>query len=30
VYAAFSYMAAQANGDFGSAPGAFAKDGTGD
>jgi hypothetical protein len=26
VYAAFSYMAAQANGDFGSAPGAFAKD----
>ncbi|KQX96519.1 aminopeptidase [Rhodanobacter sp. Root480] len=28
VYAAFSYMAAQADGDFGSAPGAFAKDGT--
>ena len=27
VYAAFSYMAAQAQGDFGSAPGAFAKDG---
>jgi len=27
VYAAFSYMAAQANGDFGSAPGAFAHDG---
>ena len=27
VYAAFSYMAAQANGNFGSAPGAFAKDG---
>jgi hypothetical protein len=27
VYAAFSYMAAQADGDFGSAPGAFAKDG---
>jgi hypothetical protein len=27
VYAAFSYMAAQANGDFGSAPGAFANDG---
>ncbi|WEN16096.1 M20/M25/M40 family metallo-hydrolase [Rhodanobacter sp. AS-Z3] len=26
VYAAFSYMAAQANGDFGSAPGAFAND----
>ncbi|EIL90044.1 aminopeptidase [Rhodanobacter fulvus Jip2] len=26
VYAAFSYMAAQADGDFGSAPGAFAKD----
>jgi Zn-dependent M28 family amino/carboxypeptidase len=25
VYAAFVYMAAQANGDFGSAPGAFAK-----
>ena len=30
VYAAFSYMAAQADGDFGSAPGAFAKDGTGE
>jgi hypothetical protein len=30
VYAAFSYMAAQANGDFGSAPGAFANDGAGD
>ncbi|WP_243047948.1 M20/M25/M40 family metallo-hydrolase [Dyella sp. RRB7] len=30
VYAAFSYMAAQANGDFGSAPGAFAKDGAED
>ncbi len=30
VYAAFSYMAAQANGDFGSAPGAFAHDGAGD
>lgn len=30
VYAAFSYMAAQANGDFGSAPGAFAEDGAGD
>jgi hypothetical protein len=27
VYAVFSYMAAQANGDFGSAPGAFAHDG---
>ncbi|WP_109123756.1 M20/M25/M40 family metallo-hydrolase [Dyella sp. C11] len=27
VYAAFSYMAAQADGDFGSAPGAFANDG---
>lgn len=27
VYAAFSYMAAQADGDFGSAPGAFAEDG---
>jgi hypothetical protein len=27
VYAAFSYMAAQADGDFGSAPGAFASDG---
>ncbi|GAA0887765.1 M20/M25/M40 family metallo-hydrolase [Rhodanobacter soli] len=30
VYAAFSYMAAQANGDFGSAPGAFAQDGAGE
>jgi hypothetical protein len=30
VYAAFSYMAAQADGDFGSAPGAFAGDGTGE
>jgi len=30
VYAAFSYMAAQANGDFGSAAGAFAKDGAGE
>ncbi|HEX7814555.1 M20/M25/M40 family metallo-hydrolase [Dyella sp.] len=30
VYAAFSYMAAQAQGDFGSAPGAFAKDGAED
>ena len=29
VYAAFAYMAAQADGDFGSAPGAFAKDGAG-
>ncbi|RDS82542.1 M20/M25/M40 family metallo-hydrolase [Dyella psychrodurans] len=27
VYAVFSYMAAQADGDFGSAPGAFAHDG---
>ncbi|MEO7052666.1 MAG: M20/M25/M40 family metallo-hydrolase, partial [Rhodanobacter sp.] len=27
VYATFSYMAAQADGDFGSAPGAFAGDG---
>lgn len=27
VYAAFSYLAAQADGDFGSAPGAFARDG---
>jgi hypothetical protein len=27
VYAVFTYMAAQADGDFGSAPGAFAKDG---
>ena len=26
VYAAYAYMAAQADGDFGSAPGAFAKD----
>lgn len=30
VYAAFSYMAAQAKGDFGSAPGAFAQDGAGE
>ncbi len=30
VYAAFSYMAAQANGDFGSAAGAFANDGAED
>jgi len=30
VYAAFSYMAAQADGDFGSAPGAFARDGAGE
>ncbi|CAM5583909.1 M20/M25/M40 family metallo-hydrolase [Rhodanobacter lindaniclasticus] len=30
VYAAWVYMAAQAEGDFGSAPGAFAKDGTGE
>ncbi len=30
VYAAFSYMAAQAKGDFGSALGAFAKDGAGE
>lgn len=30
VYAVFSYMAAQANGDFGSAPGAFAHDGAED
>ncbi len=30
VYAAFSYLAAQAKGDFGSAPGAFAKDGAGE
>src|SRR5574337_446669 len=30
VYAAFSYMAAQARGDFGSAPGAFTEDGTGE
>jgi hypothetical protein len=30
VYAAFSYMAAQADGDFGSAPNAFAGDGAGD
>ena len=28
--AAFSYMAAQADGDFGSAPGAFANDGAGE
>lgn len=30
VYAAFAYMAAQAKGDFGSAPGAFANDGADD
>jgi hypothetical protein len=30
VYAAWVYMAAQADGDFGSAPGAFAGDGTGE
>jgi hypothetical protein len=30
VYAAFSYMAAQADGNFGSAPGAFADDGAGE
>ena len=30
VYATFSYMAAQADGDFGSAPGAFANDGAGE
>jgi hypothetical protein len=30
VYATFAYMAAQANGDFGSAPGAFEKDGAHD
>ncbi|WP_036137863.1 M20/M25/M40 family metallo-hydrolase [Luteibacter sp. 9135] len=30
VYATFAYMAAQANGDFGSAPGAFASDGAHD
>jgi Zn-dependent M28 family amino/carboxypeptidase len=30
VYAAFSYLAAEAKGDFGSAPGAFAKDGAHD
>ena len=30
VYATFAYMAAQANGDFGSKPGAFAKDGAHD
>ncbi len=30
VYAAFSYMAAQADGDFGSAAGAFAGDGAGE
>jgi hypothetical protein len=30
VYAAWVYMAAQADGDFGSAPGAFAEDGTGE
>jgi hypothetical protein len=30
VYATFSYMAAQADGNFGSAPGAFAGDGAGE
>jgi len=30
AYAAWAYMAAQADGDFGSAPGAFAKDGSGE
>ena len=30
VYAAFAYMAADASGDFGSAPKAFAKDGAGE
>jgi len=30
VYATFAYMAAQAKGDFGSAPGAFAQDGARD
>jgi Peptidase family M28 len=30
VYAVFTYMAAQADGDFGSAPGAFAGDGAGE
>jgi hypothetical protein len=30
VYAAWVYLAAQADGDFGSAPGAFAEDGTGE
>lgn len=30
VYAAFAYMAAEAKGDFGSAPKAFAKDGAGE
>ena len=30
VYAVFSYVAAQADGNFGSAPGAFAKDGAGE
>lgn len=30
VYAAFAYMAADAKGDFGSAPNAFAKDGAGE
>jgi peptidase M28-like protein len=30
VYASFAYMAAQAKGNFGSAPGAFAKDGAHD
>ena len=30
AYAAWTYMAAQADGDFGSAPGAFVGDGAGD
>jgi Zn-dependent M28 family amino/carboxypeptidase len=30
VYAAYAYMAAQADGDFGSVPGAFAGDGAAD
>lgn len=30
VYAAFAYLAAEAKGDFGSAPGAFANDGAGE
>jgi len=30
VYATYAYMAAQAQGDFGSAPGAFANDGAGE
>jgi hypothetical protein len=30
VYATFAYMAAMADGNFGSAPGAFAKDGAHD